>query len=275
MSVPFGSGDLCLLLDPRGRRYLIEIRPGQTFQYHAGWLRHDALIGVAPGSVIRSSTGGRIAVLRPRLADYILKMKRGAQVVYPKDIGPIIHWSDVRPGDLVVEAGSGSGALTLALLRAVGDQGKVVSVEVRSDHLKHAQGTVRRFLGDIPDNLVFLEGRVEEALANWSPDRVILDLPEPWEVAAPAATAMAPGGILCSYLPTIPQVQHLHDALRRTHRFIAVETFEVMQRNWKVAGRSVRPESLMVGHTGFLTVAHHAAEALEPEPPEEPDPVEE
>ncbi len=270
MSVPFGAGDLCLLLDPRGRRYLIEIRPGQTFQYHAGWLRHDALIGVAAGSVVRSSSGGRIAVLRPRLADYILKMKRGAQVVYPKDIGPIIHWADVRPGDLVVEAGSGSGALTLALLRAVGDQGKVVSVEVRPDHLKHARGTVQRFLGGLPDNLVFIEGRVEEALADWSPDRVILDLPEPWEVAAPAAVAMAPGGILCSYLPTVPQVQHLHDALRRTHRFIAVDTFEVMQRNWKVAGRSVRPESLMVGHTGFLTIAHHAAEALDPDLPEDP-----
>lgn len=275
MTDSFRAGDVCLLLDPRGRRYLIEIRPGQTFQYHAGWLRHDALVGVMPGSVIRSSHGGRIAVLKPRLADFILKMKRGAQVVYPKDIGPIIHWADIRPGDLVVEAGSGSGALTLALVRAVGERGKVVSVEVRPDHLKHAQGTVRRFLGDIPENLVFLEGRVEEALASWRPDRVVLDLPEPWEVAASAAAAMAPGGVLCSYLPTIPQVQHLHDALRRTRRFIAVETFEVMQRNWKVAGRAVRPESLMVGHTGFLTIAHHAEEALDPELPEEPTTAEE
>ncbi len=273
MTVPFAAGDLCLLLDPRGRRYLIEIRPSQTFQYHGGWLRHEALVGLAPGTVVRSSGGGRIAVLRPRLADYILKMKRGAQVVYPKDIGPILHWADVRPGDLVVEAGSGSGALTLALLRAVGEGGKVVSVEIRPDHFKHAQATVRTFLGEIPDNLVFVPGRVEEVLPEWSPDRVILDLPEPWWVAAPAAAAMAPGGILCSYLPTVPQVQHLHDALRRTHRFIAVETFEVMQRNWKFAGRSVRPESLMVGHTGFLTIAHHASEALEdPALADEPDP---
>lgn len=269
MTNSFGAGDLCLLLDPRGRRYLIEIKPGQTFQYHAGWLRHEALVGVAPGTVVRSNTGGRIAVLRPRLADYILKMKRGAQVIYPKDIGPIIHWADIRPGDLVLEAGSGSGALTLALLRAVGDQGKVVSVEVRPDHLTHAQTTVRRFLGAIPENLIFLEGRVEDVLPDWSPDRVILDLPEPWEVALPAARALAPGGILCAYLPTVPQVQHLHDALRQTHRFIAIETFEMMIRNWKFEGRSVRPESLMVGHTGFLTIAHHAAEALNPPPEEE------
>ncbi len=263
MSAPFSAGDLCLLLDPRGRRYLIEIRPGQTFQYHGGYLRHEALLGLQPGAVALSSSGGRIAVFRPRLADYILKMRRGAQVVYPKDIGPILHWSDTQPGDLVVEAGTGSGALTLALLRAVGSTGRVVTVEVRPDHMKHAQGTVQRFLGRIPDNLTMVAGRVEEVLGEWQPDRVILDLPEPWEVAEPAAGAMAPGGILCAYLPTVPQVQQLHEALHRTGRFVAIETFEMLIRNWKVAGRAVRPESLMVGHTGFITVAHHVAGPLE------------
>lgn len=262
MTEAFGAGDLCLLLDPRGRRYLIDIRPGQTFQYHGGYLRHEAIVGLTPGTVVRSSSGGRIALLRPRLADYILKMKRGAQVIYPKDIGPIVHWTDIRPGDLVVEAGTGSGALTLALLRAVGPAGKVVSIEVRPDHLRHATGTIRRFLGEIPGNLILLEGRVEDVLPEWRPDRVILDLPEPWEVAEPAAVSLADGGVLCAYLPTVPQVQRLHDALRRTRRFVAVQTFEMMIRNWKIDGRSVRPESLMVGHTGFLTIAHHAAESL-------------
>jgi tRNA (adenine57-N1/adenine58-N1)-methyltransferase len=262
VSDTFGAGDLCLLLDPRGRRYLIEIKAGQTFQYHGGFLRHETLIGLAPGSIALSSSGGRIAVMRPRLADYILKMRRGAQVVYPKDIGPIIHWADIRGGDLVLEAGSGSGALTLALLRAVGESGKVVSVEVRPDHLTHARNTVRRFLGAIPGNLVFVEGRVEEVLPAWSPDRLVLDLPEPWEVVEPAAAALAPGGILCAYLPTVPQVQQLHDALHRSGRFVAIETFEMMIRNWKVQGRAVRPESLMVGHTGFITVAHHVQASL-------------
>ena len=107
MTEPFRAGDLCLLLDPRGRRYLVEIRPGHTFQYRGGYLRHDALVGAAAGAVLRSSTGGKIAALRPRLADYILKMRRGAQVVYPKDIGPIIHWADLAPGQMVVEAGTG------------------------------------------------------------------------------------------------------------------------------------------------------------------------
>lgn len=262
----FAAGDLCLLVDPRGRRYLIDLRPGHTFQYHAGYLRHDALIGVSPGSVMRSSTGGRVAVLRPRLADYVLKMRRGAQVVYPKDIGPIIHWADIRPGDLVVEAGTGSGALTLALLRAVGEGGRVVSVEARPDHLAHARTTIARFLGSLPPNLELVEGRVEDVLPRLHPDRVILDLPEPWEVATPAAGALADGGLLCSYLPTVPQVQRLHDALRRTRHFLTVETFEIMMRTWKVDGRSVRPDHLMVGHTGFLTVAQHAAEVLEASP---------
>ena len=265
MSETFGAGDLCLLLDPRGRRYLIEVQPGKTFQYHGGYLRHEAIVGLTPGTVVRSSSDGRIALLRPRLADYILKMKRGAQVVYPKDIGPIVHWADLRPGDVVVEAGTGSGALTLALLRAVGPGGRVVSVEVRPDHLAHARTTIARFLGEIPENLILVEGRVEEVLPGWTPDRVILDLPEPWEVAEPAASALADGGVLCAYLPTVPQLQRLHDALRRTGRFVAVETFEIMIRNWKIEGRSVRPESLMVGHTGFLTIAHHAAESLAPE----------
>ncbi|MEK7253027.1 MAG: tRNA (adenine-N1)-methyltransferase [Actinomycetota bacterium] len=265
MTPPFEAGDLCLLLDPRGRRYLIDVKPGQTFQYHGGYLRHEAIVGVNPGTVVRSSSGARIAVLRPRLADYILKMRRGAQVIYPKDIGPILHWTDIRPGHLVVEAGTGSGALTLALLGAVGPSGKVVSIEVRPDHMKHATGAIRRFLGELPENLTLLEGRVEELLPSWKPDRIVLDLPEPWEVAVAAGDALADGGVLCAYLPTVPQVQRLHDALRRTNRFVAMETFEMLIRNWKIDGRSVRPESVMVGHTGFLTIAHHAAEGLSPE----------
>lgn len=257
MSDTFASGDVCLLVDGRGERYLIDISPGQTFQFRAGYLRHADLVGVAVGSVLRSNTGARILALRPRLADYVLKMRRGAQVIYPKDIGPIIHWADIRPGDTVVEAGTGSGALTLALLRAVGPAGKVVSVEARPDHLAHATKVISRFLGDLPESLLLVPGRVEEALATYRPDRIVLDLPEPWEVAPAAAEALLPGGLLCSYLPTVPQVQHLHDALRRTRRFFGTESFEIFIRDWQFVGRSVRPASRMVGHTGFITVSYH------------------
>lgn len=246
---------MCLLLDSRGRRYLVDLREDGSFQFHAGVVPHDSLIGSEPGTVVWTATGARIVALRPRLADYILKMDRGAQVVYPKDLGPIVHWADVAPGHSVVEAGTGSGALAMALVRAVGPGGQVISVERRPDHLDHARKTITRFLGEIPPNLVLVEGLVEDVLADHTPDRVVLDLPEPWSVVEPAVAAFASGGILCSYLPTVPQVQKLHDELRISRRFVGIESFEVMQREWQIDGRSVRPMSQMVGHTGFLTVA--------------------
>jgi tRNA (adenine57-N1/adenine58-N1)-methyltransferase catalytic subunit len=259
VSDAFSVGDTCLLIDGKGRKHLIDLRAGGSFQFHAGVIAHDDIIGRTPGLVLRTGTGAKVDVFRPRLADYVLTMRRGAQVVYPKDLGPIIHWGDVRSGHLVVEAGTGSGALAMALLRAVGDDGMVVSVERREDHLSHARGVITRFLGAIPDNLLLVHGEVGDVIGRHRPDRVVLDLPEPWDVVGPAATAMNHGGILVSYLPTVPQVMHLRDALRHTRRFTAIETFETMHREWQFEGRSVRPTSQMVGHTGFITIARLTA----------------
>ncbi len=264
MSDTFAAGDHCLLLDGKGRRYLIDLSSDGEFQFHAGTLKHAAVIGLPPGSLLRSSSGARLIVLRPRLADYILKMPRGAQLVYPKDLGPMIHWGDVAPGQTVIEGGTGSGALTLALLRAVGPSGTVISVERRPDHHEHAAATIARFLGGMPENLQLLAGEVEEVVgARPGADRLFLDLPEPWSVVVAAAGSLRPGAVLCAYLPTVPQVQRLTDALRRSRWFVAIETFEGLHREWRVDGRSVRPESQMVGHTGFITVARHSAEQLE------------
>lgn len=256
MNDAFVEGDLCLLVDGRGRRYLIDLHRGSTFQYHAGVVRHEEIIGAPAGVDLRTSEAARLVALRPRLADYVLKMKRGAQVVYPKDLGPMVHWGDVAPGQTVVEAGTGSGALALALLRAVGPQGELVSVERRPDHLDHARAVITRFLGELPRNLQLVLGDVSDVVGEYRPHRVFLDLPEPWAVVAPAAAALHSAGLLCSYLPTVPQVQRLHEELRRSGRFTGMETFEVLQREWHLEGRSVRPESRMVGHTGFVTVAH-------------------
>lgn len=257
MTRPFGPGEPCLLIDSKGRRYLLDLVAGRQFQYHAGTLDHDEIIGAAEGTELRSSRGSRLLALRPRLADYILTMPRGAQVVYPKDIGPILHWGDIGPGATVVEAGTGSGALTIALVRAVGPTGRVVSVERRADHAAHAREVIARFLGGIPDTLQLVEGDVVDVLPGVAPDRVVLDLPEPWTVVSAAAGAMSDGGVLSVYLPTVPQVQHLHAALRATRRFGDATTFEVLLREWRADGRSVRPASQMVGHTGFITVARH------------------
>jgi tRNA (adenine57-N1/adenine58-N1)-methyltransferase len=259
VSSPFRPGEVCLLIDGKGRHYLLDLDPAGVFHYHVGVLAHREIIGAVEGTVFRSSGDGRLLALRPRLADYILAMKRGAQVVYPKDIGPIIHWGDIGDGMTVLEAGTGSGALTMALVRAVGPAGRVVSVEERPDHAAGARAAIARFLGGIPANLDLRLGRVEEIVEEVGPDRLVLDLPEPWEVVGPAVRGLADGGILTAYVPTVPQVQHLHDELRRSHRFMEPVTFEVLFREWVAEGRSVRPASQMVGHTGFITVARRVA----------------
>ena len=258
----FTDGDLCLLIDARGRHYLVDLHESGSFQYHAGVLGHDEIIGTPPGTVYRASGGSRLVAVRPRLVDYILKMPRGAQVVYPKDLGALIHWADIAPGHVVAEAGTGSGALTMALLRAVGPTGSVLSVERRPDHLAHARKVISRFLGGIPDNLRMVEGEIESVLGELEVDRVILDLPEPWAAVGAVVHSLAPDGILAAYLPTVPQVMHLQDELRRVRRFVGVETIELLIREWRFEGRSVRPASQMVGHTGFLTFARITAEEL-------------
>jgi tRNA (adenine57-N1/adenine58-N1)-methyltransferase len=259
VSEVFRPGETCLLVDGRGRHYLVDLDPAGVFQYHVGAVPLSRVIGRPEGTVLRSSGAGRLVALRPRLADYILRMHRGAQVIYPKDIGPILHWGDIAAGMRVLEAGTGSGALTMALVHAVGPTGMVISVEERPDHAAGARAAITRFLGEVPANLSLRSGRVEEVVEEVAPDRLVLDLPEPWLVVGPAVAGLADGGVLTSYLPTVPQVQHLHDELRRSRRFLDVSTFEILLREWVAEGRSVRPASQMVGHTGFITTARKVA----------------
>ena len=254
MGKEFHGGETCLLVDSKGRHYLITLNPGSEFQYHAGVLSHDEIIGSDEGVALRSSADARLVALRPRLADYILRMNRGAQIVYPKDIGPILMWSDIGSGMTVVEAGTGSGALTMALLRAVGPAGKVISVDRRDDHSQHAATMISGFFEGIPAQLDLRVGEVVDVLGDVEADRVVLDMPEPAEAVPAAAKALRAGGVLCTYLPTVPQVQHVRAALRQSG-FSELHTFEVLMRDWVADGRSVRPEHRMVGHTGFVTTA--------------------
>ncbi len=252
---PLAAGEPCLLVDGRGRHYLLHLRDGGQFQFHGGTLAHAEIIGVEEGTALQSSAGQRLVPLRPRLADYVLAMRRGPQVVYPKDAAAILMWADVGPGDVVVEAGTGSGALTMSLVRAVGPAGRVVSVERREDHAKHARKTLERFFGGLPATLELMVREVEDVIPEVGPDRLVLDVPEPWHTLDAAGEHLRPGGTFCAYVPTVPQVQQLRDALRATKRFIEATTFEMLMREWAVEGRSVRPEHQMVGHTGFVTVA--------------------
>ena len=252
---PFVEGEACLLYDRKGRTHLVTLSSGTTFHFDKGTLAHDEIIGAPDGVTLRSSTDSPLVAMRPRLADYVLKMKRGAAVMYPKDSGAVITWADVEPGNLVLEAGTGSGALTMALARAVGPAGKVITVERREDHSTHAQRLIAGFRGQVPDNIEFVVGDVVDVLGDVEPDRIVLDLPEPWVVVPGVADRLVGGGVFACYLPTVPQVQQVRDAIGEARAFVEVDTFEILMRSWAVEGRSVRPDHRMVGHTGFITIA--------------------
>lgn len=250
----FREGDHCLLVDLRGRRYLLTLKEGGEFHSHLGAIPHNQLIGTEEGSLVATGSGSRLLAISPRFVDYVLKMRRGAQVVYPKDVGPILVYGDIGPGEIVLEAGTGSGALTIALVRAVGETGRVVSVEAREDHAAHAKRTIEGFFGSVPANLDLQVGEVEAVGDDVRPTRIVLDLPEPWHVAS-SGGGLLPGGVFVSYLPTVPQVQTLVETLRNESGYAMIQTFETLHREWKVEGRSVRPDHRMVGHTGFVVVA--------------------
>lgn len=260
MSEPFRAGEQCLLLDPKGRRYLLTLRSQGSFSYHRGTLAHSEIIGREEGVLLASTGGERLVTLRPRLADYVLKMSRGATVLYPKDIGALLVWADIGPGAVVVEAGTGSGALAMALVRAVGSAGRVVSVERREDHAALAMARIQAWFGEIPFNLELRIGEVAEVAPEVQPDRLVLDIPEPFGVVEVAAgKGLQSGGVFCSYVPTVPQMAQTAAALDLAGCFVDLLHFEVLHREWVANGRSVRPSQQMVGHTGFLTVARKTA----------------
>lgn len=252
MNRPFEPGERVLLFDSKGRRYLVSLAWGGEFHTHSGPVLHDDLIGCEEGVLVRSSRGARYTAVRPTLAEVVLKMPRGAQVIYPKDLGPIIMMVDVYPGARVFESGLGSGALSMTLLRAGAE---VIGYELRPDFAERARVNVAGFLGQgIMDRYHIQVRDVYDGIDESGFDRAVLDLPEPWRVVKALEATMRPGGILVSYLPTIGQVSILRDALDRSG-FGMAETVEVLQRSWHVEGQSVRPDHRMVAHTGFLTSA--------------------
>jgi tRNA (adenine57-N1/adenine58-N1)-methyltransferase len=196
-------------------------------------------------------------------------MPRGAQIIYPKDIALILLWADVYPGSTVLEAGIGSGALTLGLLRAVGETGRVISYEVREDFLRRAEKNISSYLGKLPPNLLSRLQDIYEGIEERGLDRIVLDLPEPWRLVNSAGNALRPGGILLSYLPTILQTTQLTEAFHRDGRFTQIATVETLLRSWHIEGMSVRPDHRMVAHTGFITVARR----ILPLPHSEPGPI--
>jgi tRNA (adenine57-N1/adenine58-N1)-methyltransferase catalytic subunit len=255
VSEAFEAGERIVLLDQRGRTYLFVLQDGATYHTHSGTLAHASLLGHPEGTRVATSGGMTVTAFRPRFADYALKMKRGAQVIYPKDLGPILTYADVYPGARVLEAGTGSAALTIALCRAAGEIGRVVSYEAREEHLAQAVRNIEGFFGKIPDTLDLRSGLVSDVGQTGERfDRCVLDLPSPWDPLEALAEVIEPGGVLCAYMPTTVQIQQFVLSLA-AQRFLHIETFEVLRRGWHVTERSVRPDHRMVGHTGFLSIA--------------------
>jgi tRNA (adenine57-N1/adenine58-N1)-methyltransferase len=258
----FREGDHALVLDRKGRRYLVELERSADFHTHLGNISHDELIGETEGVRVVSSRDHALLAVKPTMADFTKAMPRIATVVYPKDLGPILVHGDIFPGAKVLEAGAGSGAVTIALLRAIGDRGSLASYDLRADMIERTRSNVNAMIPD-PANLVLKQGDVYEGFEERELDRIVLDLPEPWRVVPHAAAALAPGGIFLSFLPTVLQVHDLTLALKADGSFDIIETTEVMMRTWSVGRRSVRPDHRMVGHTGFITTARRCSPRLD------------
>ena len=250
----FHEGEQALIIDRRGRRYLVTLKIDKDDQNHLGTFHHDDIIGEPDGVRIWTSKGHALIVVKPGMADYIRIMPRVATVVYPKDIGAIITYGDIFPGARVLEAGTGSGALTIALARAVGEKGAVYTYDVREDMTLRAQENLAAIMPEHPQ-VTFKNGDVAQGIEESDIDRVVLDLPEPWHVVPHAVDALVPGGVITCFLPTVLQVHELVGALEDANTFGMIETTEIFMRTWSVRGRSVRPDHRMIGHTGFITTA--------------------
>ncbi len=250
----FGEGDMALLQDRKGRRHLLTLSDGQTFHSHQGRLAHAELIGHTVGGWYRTDKGHVLLAVRPTLGDFVREMPRGPQIIYPKDLGNIVSMADIFPGAMVIEGGLGSGSLTAALLRAVGGTGQVITYEIEESVIPRAKSNIQRVLPDI-SRLTIRVGDIYQGISERDVDRVVLDVPEPWQSVSTIGDCLVMGGIVLSFLPTILQVHRLTLALEEDTRFQMIETVETLLRPWHVTERSVRPEHRMIAHSGFLTTA--------------------
>lgn len=243
-----------MLVDRRGRRYLVELAEGAIFHTHLGMIPHDEVIGTRVGSFHLTSGGASLLAIKPRPMDYVLKMRRSAQVIYPKDFGAIIWRTGIRPGARILEVGLGSGAMTVALLLATGEKGSVVSFDLRWDHAERAVSNISRFFKSrsvdhrvvIGDAAVCLKG--EEIF-----DAAVVDVAEPWTVLEATTRALRTGSFVACFSPSTVQVGRTVSALEDLG-YEMLETVEVLERGWYVKGNASRPEHRMVAHTGFVTV---------------------
>lgn len=259
----FAAGDRIQLTDAKGKLYSFTIIAGKEWHTHKGWITHDDLIGIPEGSVVSTTAGLKFTAFKPLLADYVLTMPRGATIVYPKDAAMIVAVADIYPGARVLEAGVGSGALTISLLRAAGEKGYVHSIERRADFAENARSNVDAYFEGGPSNWRLDVGDLKDQSFNSEFDRVILDMLAPWECVDLAAKALRPGGVFMAYVATTTQLSATAQAIKEDGRFTEPESSETLVRGWHHEGLAVRPQQRMIGHTGFLIHSRRMAPGVE------------
>ncbi|RLP74379.1 tRNA (adenine-N1)-methyltransferase [Mycetocola tolaasinivorans] len=263
-SGPFRLGDRVQLTGPKGRKNTFALEEGGEFHSHRGVIQHSAIVGLPDGSVVVNSAEEEYLALRPLLVDFVMSMPRGAAIIYPKDAAAIVGEADIFPGATVVEAGVGSGALSLWLLRAIGPQGTLKSYERREEFADVARANVTTFFGYTPENWSITAGDLAETLPQTTEpgtvDRIVLDMLAPWECIDACLDALVPGGVLLCYVATVTQLSRVAEAMRATGRVTNPSSSESMVRGWHVEGLAVRPDHRMIAHTGFLITARKLAD---------------
>lgn len=255
----FQVGDRVQLTDAKGKMHSITLQLNQEWHTHNGWLVHNEIIGLPEGSVVETTGGLKFLAFKPLLSDYVLSMPRGATIIYPKDSAAILGIADIKPGVRVLEAGVGSGALAISLIRAVGPTGFVSSFERREEFANVAEKNVRHYFGDKPGNWSLTLGSVQDAVHEEKFDRVVLDMLAPWECVDLASEVLVPGGVFLCYVATTTQLSNIAEAIKACGNFTEPESSELIVRGWHHEGLAVRPQHRMIGHTAFLIMARRLA----------------
>ncbi|CAB4950200.1 unannotated protein [freshwater metagenome] len=255
----FKYGDRVQLTDAKGKLYSITLAAGAEWHTHKGMLKHDELVGLPEGSIVKTNQDLKFQVFRPLLADYVLSMPRGATIIYPKDAAMILGVADIKPGIRVLEAGVGSGALSISILRAIHESGFLHSVEIREDFAEVSRVNVEKYFGKKPENWLVTVGALQDQNFESDFDRVLLDMLAPWECVEIASKALVPGGVLLAYVATTTQLSKLAEAIKDSGNFTEPESSETIVRGWHHEGLAVRPQHRMIAHTGFLIFARRMA----------------
>jgi len=255
----FKYGDRVQLTDAKGKLYSITLAQGSEWHTHKGMLKHDEIVGLPEGSIVATNQDLKFQAFRPLLADYVLSMPRGATIVYPKDAAMILGVADIKPGIRVLEAGVGSGALSISLLRAIGEEGVLHSVEIREDFAEISEKNISSYFGGKPTNWKLTIGALQDQTFEADFDRVVLDMLSPWECLEVASKALVPGGVFMAYVATTTQLSKIAEAIKDSGNFTEPESSETIVRGWHHEGLAVRPQHRMIGHTGFLIFARRMA----------------